>query len=84
MCTRRFGADIEHLVSVSQNRPTARGDRVYIELGYLNSDAGGGSLKDMFVLAAESRNVRRLRSAMYCHGHSPFRPYRSRRQVILR
>ena len=84
MCTRRFGADIEHLVSVSQNRPTARGDRVYIELGYLNSDAGGGSLKDMFVLAAESRNIGGLGSALYCHDdHSPFHPYRSRQQVIL-
>jgi len=84
MGTRRFGPDIKYLVSVSQNRSTARRDRIDIELGYLDGNPSGGSLEDMFVLAAESRNIGGLGSALYCHDdHSPFHPYRSQQQVIL-
>ena len=85
MCTSRLGADVEYLVPVSKNGPAPRRDRVDIQLRYLDGDTSSGSLKDMLVLSAESRNVGGLGSAKnYYKDHSLFHPCQSLQQVILR
>ena len=60
MCSSRFRSDIENLVSIAEDGPTARGDGVDIELRDLYGNAGCCSLKDMLISASEARYVGRL------------------------
>ena len=51
MGARRLGADDEEPVLPEEARAAACGDRVDVELGRLDGDAGGGGFEDVLVTA---------------------------------
>jgi hypothetical protein len=57
MCACRLWTNVENLVSIGQDRPTASCDSVDIELRYLNRDPSSGRFEDMLVLSTEPGDI---------------------------